>query len=326
MKRGMTMTYILIAEAAACVLFCFLRTSFSGVFTSLAAFPFEQTGYGLRQLSLSGAFGNAAAIVLYLLLSLLPCLVWLILKKRGSLLAIDHLLLVLGLLLLAVNYYMVNPGLIVSAVPGTGKWLLGCTFYSALSGYLVIRVLAVCRRAGPEKLESVLQGLLGFLSMVFVYLIFGQHLGSLLKALQDMRSAGSVPFAEEFTQGAGGAGIPCLFLGLGYLVKILPYVFDLGIVFLAGRLLSALKADRWGKASAELSDRLAGFCTWALGITAGADVVFNVLQVLFGASLDQMDIVIHVPVISILFVLAVLLSARYIHEAQKLKQEHDLII
>ncbi len=323
-RRGMTL--ILTVEAAACVVFCFLRTSFFGGFTSLAAFPFEQAGYVLRQMSLSGTAGNAAAIVLYLTLGLLPCLAWLLLKKQGRLLAVDHLLPALSVLLLAVIYYMVNPGLIVSAVPGTGKWLLGCTFYSALSGYLVIRVLAVCRRARPETLESVLQGLLGFLNMVFVYLIFGQNLDRLLNSLRDMGNVSGGLYAVGAAQGAHSVGLTCLFFGLGYLVDVLPYAFDLGIVFLAGRLLAALKADRWGDAAAELADRLAGFCAKVLGITAGADVMFNVLQVLFGAGLYRMDLVIHVPVLSILFVLAALLSARYIREAQKLKKEHDLII
>ena len=323
-KREMTL--ILTVEAAACVVFCFLRTSFFGGFTSLAAFPFEQAGYVLRQMSLSGTAGNAAAIVLYLTLGLLPCLAWLLLKKQGRLLAVDHLLPALSVLLLAVIYYMVNPGFIVSAVPGTGKWLLGCTFYSALSGYLVIRVLAVCRRARLETLESVLQGLLGFLNMVFVYLIFGQNLDRLLNSLRDMGNVSSGLYAVGAAQGAQSVGLTCLFFGLGYLVDVLPYVFDLGIVFLAGRLLAALKADRWGDVAAELADRLAGFCAKALGITAGADVMFNVLQVLFGAGLYRMDLVIHVPVLSILFVLAALLSARYIREAQKLKKEHDLII
>lgn len=243
-RRGMTL--ILTVEAAACVVFCFLRTSFFGGFTSLAAFPFEQAGYVLRQMSLSGTAGNAAAIVLYLTLGLLPCLAWLLLKKQGRLLAVDHLLPALSVLLLAVIYYMVNPGFIVSAVPGTGKWLLGCTFYSALSGYLVIRVLAVCRRARLETLESVLQGLLGFLNMVFVYLIFGQNLDRLLNSLRDMGNVSSGLYAVGAAQGAQSVGLTCLFFGLGYLVDVLPYVFDLGIVFLAGRLLAALKADRWG--------------------------------------------------------------------------------
>ena len=43
---------------------------------ALLAFPFAQIGQGLRWLSLSGPGGDLAAWMLYLLLSLLPCL-WL---------------------------------------------------------------------------------------------------------------------------------------------------------------------------------------------------------------------------------------------------------
>ena len=61
-------------------------------------------------------------------------------------------------------------------------------------------------------------------------------------------------------------------------------------------------------------------------ITVSADVVFNILQMIFHERLYQTDIVIRVPVISIVFVLAVLLFARYVREDQKLKQENDLFI
>lgn len=320
------MISILAAEAAACVAFNLLHVNASIVFSSLAAFPFEQTGYALRVLSLSGAIGNAAAILLYVGLSLLPCLAWLTLKKKEKLLSIDHALYGLSILLFIVNYYMINPGLFPTPVPGTGKWMLGCMFYSALSGYLVIRVLSVCRRAQPETLHSVLQKLLIFLNMVFVYLIFGQSLGNLLKAVQNVGSMDSGPVMSGFVSGAQSPGMTYLFLGLGYLVDLLPYVFDMGIVFLAGQMLTALKMDRYGDASVELTSRLAGFCTKALGITAAADAGFNLLQVLFCSGLSQIDLVIHVPVISIIFVLAALLFARYLQEDQKLKREHDLII
>ena len=40
-------------EALVCVLFCILQTSFTGVFSAVMAFPFEQIGMGLRSLSLS---------------------------------------------------------------------------------------------------------------------------------------------------------------------------------------------------------------------------------------------------------------------------------
>ena len=63
---------LLSVEAAACVLFCILQRSLSGLFSTLIAFPFEQIGAGLRVLSLSGAVGNVVAIILYMLLGLIP--------------------------------------------------------------------------------------------------------------------------------------------------------------------------------------------------------------------------------------------------------------
>ena len=49
---------LLSVEAAACVLFCILQRSLSGLFSTLIAFPFEQIGAGLRAMSLSGTVGN----------------------------------------------------------------------------------------------------------------------------------------------------------------------------------------------------------------------------------------------------------------------------
>ena len=67
---------LLSVEAAACVLFCILQRSLSGLFSTLIAFPFEQIGAGLRVLSLSGAVGNVIAIILYMLLGLIPAGIW----------------------------------------------------------------------------------------------------------------------------------------------------------------------------------------------------------------------------------------------------------
>ena len=81
MKEKHLLTLLSI-EAAACVLFCILQRSVSGFFSTIVAFPFEQLGVGLRALSLSGGAGNAAAILFYVLLSLIPAGIWLILKKK----------------------------------------------------------------------------------------------------------------------------------------------------------------------------------------------------------------------------------------------------
>ena len=186
MKEKHLLTLLSI-EAAACVLFCILQRSVSGFFSTIVAFPFEQLGVGLRALSLSGGAGNAAAILFYVLLSLIPAGIWLILKKKQKTMPIDFTLFLLSVLLFVVLYYMINPGLMGFAVPGTGKWSLGSTFYSVLLGYLLIRALLKYRNAGAKKLQEGLWLLLGAVNIVLVYGIFGQELGSLLLNLETVQ-------------------------------------------------------------------------------------------------------------------------------------------
>ena len=75
MKRKLLFA-LLAAEAVFCLLFSFLQARFSGWFSTLVAFPFEQIGAGLRVLSLSGGIGNGIAVVLYIVLSLIPIVIF----------------------------------------------------------------------------------------------------------------------------------------------------------------------------------------------------------------------------------------------------------
>lgn len=317
--RRIRMTGILVIEAVFCVAFCLMENSFSGGFAGVMAFPFEQIGWGLRMLSLSGTAGNAAAIILYILLCMIPCTVWIAMKKRKEAAGIDYVLPGLSVLLFAVIYYMINPGLFEIRVPGTGKWMMGSIFYSVLSGYLIIRALISFRKAEPERLQRGLRRLCWFLNMVFVYLIFWQYLGTAIEAVKSIR-------LDNTGAEASGLYFTYLFLALHYMINILPYLFDVGIVFLAVRMLDVFRNDRYSDEAVEATERLAGFCAKALEVTVGADMGFNLLQFLFQGFIYRVDIVIRIPVISIVFVLAVFLFARYMREEQKLKQENDLFV
>ena len=88
---------LLSVEAAACVLFCILQRSLSGLFSTLIAFPFEQIGAGLRVLSLLG---------------LIPAGIWGFLHWRKKSEPLDFMLLVISALLFVTLYYMINPGLL----------------------------------------------------------------------------------------------------------------------------------------------------------------------------------------------------------------------
>ena len=73
MKRKLP--YILLLLEFAAVLSVELLTrELPQWFSSLLAFPIEQTGMALRALSLAGRWGNALSLALWALLSLLPLL------------------------------------------------------------------------------------------------------------------------------------------------------------------------------------------------------------------------------------------------------------
>ena len=261
-----------------------------------------------------------------MLLGLIPAGIWGFLHWRKKSEPLDFMLLVISALLFVTLYYMINPGLLSTGVPGTGKWSLGSTFYSVLLGYLLIRILLYYKNAGTEKLQKGLWFLLGTVSVVLVYGIFGQELGGLLQNLETVQKGNTgIELSDGFFT-FSNLTPTYVFLFLHFAVRILPYVLNIIVVFLARRLLAAMKEDLYQEESVKLAEKLSHFCVWTLASTIGLGAVFNLLQLFFQSSLYQIEYVVAVPVFSLAFVLAVLLFARYIREMQRLKEDNDLFI
>ena len=74
------------------------------------------------------------------------------------------------------------------------------------------------------------------------------------------------------------------------------------------------------------AEKLAKTCILSLVITMLSGLVLNVFQVLLRNQLNDVNLVITIPVFSIMFALIVLLLAKYIRETQKVKQELDMFI
>lgn len=316
------LTVFLIVEAGACLLLFGLRAALGGIVSAVMAFPFEQIGLGLRWLSLSGPVGNGAAIALYAAVSLIPLGVLAALWKGKRLHIEDGILAVLSALLFFLLYLMVNPGLLVSrlglAAGLGGKAMLGGVFYSVLACYLVLRILRMVRAAHTERLQRYLELLLGLLGALFVYLAFGACFGELLDGIQSLRESNQ---GNEHLLGAS-----CAFLALRYLVDALPYVLDVLVVFAARALLRELQADRYSGAAVDWADRLSRLCVWSLAAAVLSNMALNLLQLFFAPRLYVISTTVQLPVLSIAFVLAVLLLARFIRENKRLKDDNDLFI
>ena len=163
---------------------------------SIFTFPMEPIGWGLRQLSLSGAVGNVFAIVLYVLLGLVPCGILVGLKCTKKACKADWMLLVVSAAAFFTLYYMINPGLFLAMTVGMGKQLLGCTFYSVLIGYLVLRFLQKSAKADSQTLQKGLRVLLYMVMILFIYVIVMEFAVNLPASIQAVQSENQ--FAGEW--------------------------------------------------------------------------------------------------------------------------------
>ena len=167
---------LLTAEAAVCIalLTYVAAAGEQGAGGALYGVPFAQIGAGLRTMSLSGAAGNAAAFVLYLIICLSPCAVLLLLHRRGSLCRDDILLPVLSAVLFPLMYLLINPGLSASRLGMPDMKSMSVALYNALlltliAGYLVLRFIHSVSRADEPKLHRYLKKLLAVICAVFVF-------------------------------------------------------------------------------------------------------------------------------------------------------------
>lgn len=324
MKRRLL--YILLAlEAALFIAFSLAKISPGGAFSAAMAFPFEQIGMGLRLLSLTGKLGNSLALSLYAVFCFLPLLFLLMARSKRKLHIEDALLALLSAALFVSLYLMINPAYIGNMFGGIGetgltigKAVLGGTLWSILFGYLILRVLRLSFESGTEKLQGYVSAGLFILIFLFVWAVFGVCFGEMLNSFSTLQAGN--------TGNESGLGTTYVFLVLRFIVDALPYVLDAITVFLALDLLAAMRADRYSEQTEALALRLSRWCIKALAAVVASAVSLNLLQLIFARSLRIIDSELSIPVVSVLFVLAVLLFARLVSENRRLKGDNDLFI
>lgn len=312
---------LLAAEAILCIAFQFLRSTLPNLFSSLLAFPFSQLGFLLRTLSLSGKAGNAAAIVLYAALCLIPAALLLPICKKRKLSPEDGLLVLLTALLFPVLYFAVNPGLMggsfaVSAELGIAS--CGGLLYSILCSWAVLRILRLLSAADSARLQCFLSIFLTILNVYFVWCAFGAAVGETLDRFSAVREANQ---GNEHLLSTTYA-----FLILQGILQALPYLLDVIIVFAGLQLLRELRLDRYSEAAVAAAEQLALRCRQVLVVTVLTVAGFNLLQFLFADSLHVINGTLYIPLFSLGFCLTVLLLSRFILENKQLKDDNDLFI
>lgn len=324
MKRKLL--YILLAlEASLCIAFSLVKISPGGFFSTAMAFPFEQVGIGLRLLTLTGKLGNSLALTLYAAFCFLPLLFLLMVKNKRKLHKEDALLGLLSAALFISLYLMINPAYIGNMFGGIGetgltigKAVLGGTLWSILFGYLILRVLRLSFENGIDKLQVYVSALLYVLPFLFIWAVCGVCFGEMLSSFSTLQAGN--------TGNESGLGATYVFLVLRFIVDALPFILNTVTTFLALDLLAAMRTDRYSELTETLALNLSRWCCKALTAVVVSAVSLNLLQLIFARTLRIIDSELSIPIVSVLFVLAVLLFARLVSENRILKGDNDLFI
>lgn len=318
MKRlSYRVLYIIVASLS---YFCMmLGEHFSDGFSSVIAFPFEQLGWFLRWLSLSGEAGNIFAWILYGAFCLIPVAVFLRLWKtqpEGRESCHENwLLLILSAVLFAVMYWMINPGVLGELYTIGGKSLLGCVVYAVLIGYLVLCIIRAIRCADTERLQKYMQLMLAILGLVFAVIITGVCPARYYEESRALHEANTYV-----------SGLNECFLLIRFVIYTFPFVMDSFLVDAARKLLKIQGEEPYSEEAALAADQLSQKCVRYLTVTVLLNLGMNVLQLLFIRKLNVVNFTLEIPLFSIGLALAALLFARYIRRTKELKEENELYI
>ncbi len=276
--------------------------------------PLAWVGKGLRFLSLSGSAGNLAAIVLYIMVSLLPLL--LLLKKKRHL--EDLLLPVASAVLFYALYAIINPGHRPMVLMGeVGNMVLELTVYSILAAWIILRVVRSCRRAEQGKLYSVLGWMLFLLASFCVIAGVGsfESCRQTVAAIREGNTAPGTNLAPTF-----------FFVYLRTGVQMVEYGLTAWILLLADSLMTEIKDDPYGEKCCQIADRVAKWCRISLIVTMLMMGALNVGQLLFAERLHYLNTVVHIPFVGVTVTLVLMAVTGLLRQGKRLKQDNDLFI
>ncbi len=320
MRRKVFLSF-LILEAVVCILLGLTGIDVALSYSKIAAFPFEQIGQGLRFLSAANSVGNVVAVTLYVLICLSPVVFGMITSAKHAPVQEDCLLVLLSVMLLAFLYEMVNPADIQKRMPAMfdvdfGKAIMGQLIYSVLLAYLVLRFLRHSKTTDGKHMLRYLTILLGTLGAIFVYLAAGTAFGQFMDSLKGI---------GDF-MGFTDSGASTVMLFVGFLVQATPYISCVIVIFAILNLLERFAKNRYDEAAVLAAQRLSKLSGALLTVAVLAGMIYNLLQFLLLKQLQNFNIHVDIPLIPIVFIMAIRLVTQVIRDNHKLQELNSLFI
>ena len=282
-------------------------------FWGLLSLPFTATGWVLRKLSLAGSMGNAAAIVLYVLVCALPLVFWHRSRRRTE----DWLLVLLSGVLAVVLYYMVNPNLRHSMMQSAvGDMVYAASVWSTLATWAVLKLLYSGEWDLERNVYQVLRVFLLLCAAGCLIRCFGMGTANLLNHLR-LNPEVWPGYHRELT---------AAFLALGYVVTAVEHGFAALVLYKGAALLVELEQDPFGEACVAAANDVSGVCRNALTVICLSSLLMNVAQILMAPLLQSISVAVTVPVTGMAVCFAMLAVTKLLVRGKELKDDNDLFV
>jgi len=320
--KDKTFIRLLFIEAVVCAAAALAFSHSGSSYLVIAQFPFAQIGLLLRELSLSGVFGNVIAIIFYVALCALPLLFIALRIKKQTLKVEDWLLVIISAFGFHMMYMMINPGYLAQ-IPAyinedVGKAALGGAFYSLLIGYLVLKLLRKADGVRTDALLKILRLLFALTAVILVFSIGYIGISDVQSRLTAIQSGNTDPSVA--------LGFTNFFVILRYVLTQLPVFMELIIFILAMRLCGHLREDRYSDETISAAKKLASFCKKTVVVILLCTITLNLAQIVFAGSLVSVNFQTTLPLDSIIVALVALLLTRFFTASRELAQDNQMFI
>lgn len=292
-----------------------LALAFPGEMTYEAiAAPVNALGQALRGLSLSGTGGNAAAWVITLVVSLLPLIPFLLLRRKRKA-AEDWVLVLLIPQLFALIYYAVNPTLIDSmAAPFLPVGQLGVILATAVT-WLVLAFLRALAEAPGERLAAAVGVLLTGCALLLAFGAGANQAAAWRAAADSVRSGNT-----------GDVSFTLIMLAVLGVLRAAPYLLGAAALLWGGRLVEAVGREPFSRDTVQLCDRTALACRMAAEAAVILALTVNLLQLMAFSLLVKVDFQVELNLLPLALAGAMFLLSRWMRQGLALREDNDSII
>lgn len=311
-------------ESILCLLVCIIGIGNTNLFQVATAFPFEQIGYGLRNLSISGYLGNIFATILFSIISLIPIIYFFYLFFRKNLSPEDLLLILLSIILFVSLYMLINPADIAKHFGSAefvkyGKTIIGITIYTNLLGYILLKILRKVKISSTDKILDILKLLLSIVCVIAIFGISGQGLWQLIKEFEKLQIGNTALTFQDLL-------VSNFFLVSQYVVSQTPNFYTVRIILLGLVIIENFRVDQYGEEIFNNFQKMITLCQNAILYIIFSQIILNTLQLFLGANVRASNYTLTIPIMSIIFILVVMVFSRYFDDVRKLKDDNDMII